>query len=980
MPQPKFKGHAPRALTTAIAGILAMAAAAHAQERSDASKPREELDTITVTGSRVARDFASDSPIVSVKSDALAESGSTSVEQILNQLPQYVPSVTTTSNNPSNGGQANIDLRGLGTQRNLVLLNGRRLPPSNASGSVDVNIVPSSLIERVEVVSGGASAVYGSDAVAGVTNFILKKDFEGVALQSGYSETAESDGAEWMTALTLGSNFAEDRGNAVFNFEYTKRDEVLQGARDFSRVQLGISKQGRSPQGSSTILEGRFDRDSQNPYSQAAVDAVFARYGLPAGSVPRSQPLAFNSDGTLFSTGGGGAQVRHFLGDTSGPDFDPGAYTYNFSPPNALSLPVERWNLAGFANLQLNDHVTAYMQSFFTTYDISTTVAPVPAVNLQVPIDNRFIPQDLRDILASRPDPDAPFSFRQRMLGVGPRITDYKYDVYQLLAGIKGDVGESWHWDFYAATAQMQESEINSNDVNLDRMQEVLDNSAVGDDEPCDGGYNPFAGGPAGLSAGCADFIRTHETNSTTLKYQLAEATFGGKAFAMPAGDAQFSIGAGWRSEDFNFSPDQVIASGASAGFLTQDPLKGAYDMKELFGELYLPLLNDKPLAKNLGLTLGARFSDHSISGSATAYKVEGTWQPNDVLRVRSSYQRAVRAPAIDELFSPAQQNFPPLLEDPCNADSAARTSGPNPAAVRALCVAQGIPEADIDSFASGANGQVETFAGGNRNLEEEKANTITFGFVLDSPFQGSLSNLHASVDYYRIDIDNAIFSVPAGEILLLCYGYAGNNPNYDPNDPACQAINRRTTSSGTASDGTPFIPSQGTANVSKLKTSGIDVQFDWGLDFGGAGKLDLNLLANWLDEWSVAYLPGLPAIDAKGHIGDNIGSALPDYKVFLNAHWNRGPLGIGLRARYLPAMTNKYADYDVNALGVPAVTYLDANASWSFNDAVDLHVGVENATDKQPPLYSASIQMNTDPSTYDVLGRRFYLRANLKF
>jgi iron complex outermembrane receptor protein len=978
MQQPKFKGHASRTLTTAIAGILAMAAAAHAQEQSDSSKPREELDTITVTGSRVARDFASDSPIVSVKSDALAESGSTSVEQMLNQLPQYVPSVTTTSNNPSNGGQANIDLRGLGTERNLVLLNGRRLPPSNADGTVDVNIVPSSLIERVEVVSGGASAVYGSDAIAGVTNFILKKDFTGVALQSGYSETGQGDGAEWMTALTLGSNFADDRGNAVFNFEYTKRDEVLQGDRDFSRVQLGISKQGTIPLGSPTILEGRVDRDPNNAFTQAAYDAVFARYGVAAGSVPRSQSLGFNADGSLFSLGGGGNSVQHFLGNTNTADFDPSAYTYNFSPPNALSLPVERWNLSGFANLQVNDHVTAYMQSFFTTYDISTTVAPVPATGLTIPVDNKFIPQDLRDILASRPDPNAPFSFRQRMEGVGPRITDYKYNVYQLLAGVKGDVGSDWHWDVYAATSQMQESEINSNDVNLDRMQELLDNSAAGDDSPCEGGYDPF--GTGGLSADCATFVRTHETNSTTLKYELAEATFGGKAFAMPAGDAQFSIGAGWRSEDFNFSPDQVIASGASAGFLEQDPLKGAFDMKELFGELYLPLLTDKPFAKNLGLTFGARLSDQSISGSATAYKVEGTWQPTDVLRLRSSYQRAVRAPSIAELFSPAQQNYPPLLEDPCEPTSAARTSGPNPAAVRALCVAQGIPEADIDHFSSGAAGQIETFAGGNRNLEEEKADTWTFGFVLDSPFDGALSNLHASIDYYSISIDNAIFSVPAGEVLLLCYGYAGNNPNYDVNDPACKAINRRTQSNGDPSDGTPFIPSQGTSNVSKLKTSGVDVQLDWGMDLGGAGKIDLNLLANWLDEWSVAYLPGLPSIDYKGHIGDNIAQTLPDYKLFLNAHWNRGPLGVGVRARYLPAMTNKYADYDVNAVGVPAVTYLDANASWAFNDAVDLHVGVENATDKQPPLYSAPIQMNTDPSTYDVLGRRFYLRANLKF
>ena len=964
------------ALTTA----LAIAAPALAQEAPAAPKSQE-LDTITVTGSRVAKDFSSDSPVVSVKADAIAESGSTSIEQALNQLPQFVPSITTTSNNPSNGGQANIDLRGLGTQRNLVLLDGRRLPPSNSDGSVDVNIVPSALIDRIEVVTGGASAVYGSDAIAGVANFILKKNFEGVALQSGYSETAQRDGAEWMSSLTLGSNFADDRGNAVFSFQYTKRDEVLQGDRDFSRVTLDVRKQGNVPQGSGTILEGRFDRDAQNnPYSQAAIDQVFARYGIAPGTVPRSQAIGFNSDGTLFSLGGGGSTVQHFLGDTNTPGFNPDSYTYNFAPPNALSLPVQRWNLAGFANLSLDEHATAYMQSFFTTYDISTTVAPVPAVGLQVPVTNRFIPADLRTLLDSRPDPDAPFSFRQRMQGVGPRITDYSYDVYQLLGGVKGDAGESWHWDVFASTSQVQETEVDKNDVNLDAMQELLDNSAAGDADLCEGGYNPFIG-PAGVSADCADFMRTHETNGTRLKHRLAEATFGGKAFTLPAGDAQFSIGAGWRSEDFDFSPDQVIERGESAGFLQQSPLHGSFDVKELFGELYLPLLSEAKFAKALGFTLGARMSDHSIAGNAQSYKLEGNWQPNDVVRIRTSYQRAVRAPSIFELFSPPTENFPSLVEDPCNADSVARTHGKNPDAVRALCIAQGIPAADIDTFSSGAQGQVQTFAGGNPNLKEEKANTWTFGVVFDSPFDGALENLHASIDYYDIQLNDAIFSIPAGEVLLLCYGYAGNNPNIDPNDPACKAINRVTAPQGNASDGTPWIPSQGTANVSKLSTSGIDLQVDWGADLGAAGKLNVNLLASWLKEWSIAYLPSLAAIDYKGTIGDAVGSALPDYKLFLNAHWNKGPLGLGLRARYLPAMDNKYASYDTfSAIGTPAVTYLDANASWKFTDSVDLHLGVENLTDKQPPLYTTSIQMNTDPSTFDVLGRRFYLRANLKF
>jgi outer membrane receptor protein involved in Fe transport len=978
--------HRPETAIFLLAGVAA-AGPALAQQPPPTQGQAQEMDVVTVTGSRVKRDFSSDSPIVSVGTDVLTQTGTSSIEQVLNQLPQFVPSITTTSNNPANGGQANIDLRGLGTLRNLVLMDGRRLPPSNSDGTVDVNVVPAALIDHVEVATGGASAVYGSDAIAGVTNFIMKKNFEGVALQSSYGETGEHDGAEWMSSLTMGSNFADDRGNAVFSFQYTKRDQVLQGARDFSRVQLDVSRAGNLPQGSGTIIEGRYDRASNNLHSQAAMDQVFAQYGAAPGTVPRGQNIGFNADGTLFSIGTGlPDSVVNFRGDQDAAGFNSSSYSYNFAPPNALSLPVNRWNLAGFANLDMSEHTTAYMQAFFTTYDTGTTLAPVPATNLTVPVTNPYIPNDLRTLLASRPDPDADFTYRQRMEGVGPREGNNDYSVYQLLGGLRGTVGEDLQWNVYASTAQVRGEEVLNNDVSLTRMEELLDSPTGGADE-CDGGYNPFVG-PAGLSPACADYLRSYFTTRTTLEHRMAEATLGGTAFKMPAGDAQFSVGVSWRDESFEFNPDSAIARGDSVGFLQQDPLAGSFNMKELFGELYLPVLEDARFAKNLGFTLGARVSDHSSSGTAQSYKLEGSWQPADAVRFRSSYQRAVRAPSISELFSPANQNFPSLLEDPCDATSKVRTAGPTADAanggngkVRDLCVAQGIPLADVDSFSSGAVGQVETFGGGNPDLKEETADTFTLGLVLDSPWQGALSNLHASVDYYNIQLKDAIFSVPAGEIVLLCYGYAGNNPDLDVNDPACRSINRLTNSKGEPSDGTPWVPSQGTSNVSSLETAGIDFQVDWGMDMGGAGRLDLNLMANWLQKWQIDYLPSIAAIDYKGTIGDQVGSALPDYKLFFNTRWNRGPLGLGLRARYLPAMANKYSSYDtVTTLGVPSITYLDVNASWKFGDAVDLHLGVENATNEQPPLYTASIQMNTDPSTYDVLGRRYYLRANLQF
>ena len=980
------RNHRPETALLLLSGVAA-AFPAFSQQAPEPEKQAQELDVVTVTGSRVKRDFASDSPIVSVSTEALTQTGANSIEQVLNQLPQFVPSITTTSNNPANGGQANIDLRGLGTLRNLVLMDGRRLPPSNSDGTVDVNIVPAALIERVEVATGGASAVYGSDAIAGVTNFIMKKNFEGVALQTEYGETAQDDGAEWMSSLTLGSNFADDRGNAVFSFQYNKRDEILQGARDFSNATLAVTKGGKEPQGSGTIVEGRYDRALANPHSQAAMDQVFAQYGAAPGTVARGQGIGFNSDGTLFTTGTGAPNsVANFRGDKNAVGFNPDSFSYDFAPPNALSLPVNRWNLAGFANLNLTEHANAYMQAFYTSYETETQLAPVPATGLTIPVTNPYIPADLRTLLVSRPDPTADFTYRQRMEGVGPRQGTNDYDVFQLLGGVRGDLGEDLHWDIYASTAQVRGTEFLNNDVSLTRMQELLE-SPTGGTDVCDGGYNPFKG-PGGLSTACADYLRSYFTNRTSLEHRVAEATLSGKAFAMPAGDAQFSVGVSWRDESYAFKPDAALARGDSAGFNQVGALDGSFNMKEVFGELYLPVLDNARFAKNLGFTLGARSSDHSVSGTAQSYKLEGSWQPVDAVRFRASYQRAVRAPSINELFSPATKNFPPLLEDPCDATSAVRTSGVNAdianhgnGKVRALCVAQGIPLADIDTFSSSTGVQVETFGGGNPDLKEETANTFTAGFVLSSPWEGAFSNMHASVDYYNIKLKDAIFSIPAGEIVLLCYGYAGNNPNFDPNDPACKALNRVTDSKGNPSDGTAWVPSQGTANVSSLNTSGIDLQLDWGLDLGKAGKVDLNLMANWLQNWEISYLPTLAAIDRTGTIGDQVGSALPDYKLFLNTRWSYGPFGLGLRARYLPAMTNKYADYDpVNTVGTSSVTYLDVSASWNFGESVDLHLGVDNATDQQPPLYSAPVQMNTDPSTFDVLGRRYFLRANMHF
>jgi outer membrane receptor protein involved in Fe transport len=528
------------------------------------------------------------------------------------------------------------------------------------------------------------------------------------------------------------------------------------------------------------------------------------------------------------------------------------------------------------------------------------------------------------------------------------------------------------------STARMTQTTFLNNDVSSERLAELLE-SPDGGVAKC-GGYNPFSG-PEGLAPGCANYVRAYFTNRTTLDSSMAEATFGGKAFSLPAGDAKFSIGGSWREESFDFRPDLAVANDDLLGFNQQNPLKGGFHVTDLFGELYLPVLTGKTLAKEIGFTLGARTSDHSIAGRSDSFKLEGNWQMFDAMRLRASYQRAVRAPSIFELFSPPDENNPSLLEDPCDNNSAARNFGANADTrhggnngIRTLCIAQGIRADSIDTYTF-TNTQIPTRGGGNADLSEEQGDTFTFGVVFD------FEKLRASVDFYDIKLSDAIFSVPAGEVLLLCYGFSGNNAALDPNDPACRAVNRTTDLDGGAANGRPSVPSQGTDNVSTLRTAGIDVQVDVPVSLGAAGKLDLNLLGNWLQKWQIAYLPGLPTIDYRGTIGDCIACAFPEYKLLFNARWTLANFGAGLRVQYLPAMENKYASYDsFTTVGVPSITYLDANLSWRMDDKLELRAGIENLTDETPPVYTAAIQMNTDPSTYDVLGRRYFLRANLKF
>jgi iron complex outermembrane receptor protein len=984
MANPQIKRAVRVALIAASAGSASLYGAASVAQES-------ELEQIVVTGSRIQRqDFEAASPVVSVTSETFDQLGVRNAETLVNTLPQVVPSFSTGNNNPG-GGQAFINLRGLGEVRNLVLVDGKRMTPGNESGIVDINTIPTGLIERVEIISGGASAVYGSDAVAGAVNFILKKNFNGVEIGGQYGVSEKGDVGNGTIDITMGSDFADGRGNAVFFASYDDREALTKGDRAFSAQAVSLT---------SYFPQGNYFQGANGP-TQEAVDAVFGGYGVAPGlvSATDSGGFSFNQDGTLFSVSAGGAtSVQNYRGDPNDIDlanfFYPDRYSYNFEPWNKLIIPQERVSLGAQADFDVTEKVEVYTRLLFTNYSSQTALAPSPAPTgsnitnpdagsfFTVPVTNPFVQAnpDLMALLNSR-EGDAPslpgagadedFLYRRRFVESGPRVEGYERDTYQILLGTRGDITDNWSFDVYAAHGKYLSMENQDGNVSVTAVEQLLD-APDGGASLCEGGLNPF--GANNLSADCAKYVTRLAKNTVTLEQNLAEATISGDLFSLPAGAVSSAFGALWQEQMFKFLPDSLLSSGDVAGFTAQDEIIGRVSNKDLFAEIYVPVLAGVPGVQNLGVTLGYRWSDHSNSGANNSYKAEVDWSVVDSFRVRGSYQRAVRAPNIGELFSPQQEDNPEVT-DPCNIDSAVRT-GPDAAAARALCLAQGVPAALIDSY-NQTTDQIDALAGGNPDLGEETADTYTIGFVWRPDFA---SRLTMSLDYYNIEVKDVIASIDPSIVAGRCFNADGANPDFSPDNFYCSLFGRD--SIGQIQD---LLETQN--NLAVLRTDGLDLQVDYGFDIGRYGSIGLNLVTNYVFSFEEQQLPGDIFQDFVGTIGTSPGETLPEWKATVSLSWNIGDVSTQLRARFLPSMDHEETvlvgskDPDeCGCNGVDSITYLDLTASWQLMDALTLRLGVENLTDEDPLLYDPHVDSGTDPSTYDVIGRRYFLGATYKF
>jgi outer membrane receptor protein involved in Fe transport len=947
----------------AAACAAVCSAPAFAQPAATASGASQ---TVIVTGSRIARiDALAESPIVTVGAEQIQQSGVVTVEQFLNTLPQVTPALSSQSNNPSSNGRAFIDLRGLGSGRNLVLINGRRGMGSTGGGVVDVNTIPTQLIDRVEVITGGAATTYGADAVAGVVNFIMKRNFQGVELDAQMRQTEQSDGEEKSASLTLGGAFDGGRGSAVFSAGYFKRDAIYKGARGFSAQADGAT--GIFPGGSIAL--------GTNTFSQAAVDTAFGPNACNPNGGARG--FGFNPDGSLFCTGVDGVANRNVVGYT-GPAsqiaqrFFPDSFSYNFEPDNILVLPLERWSMYAAVDYEVNKHFKPYASLQFTNYNALQELAPTPGGGFILPLSNPFLPQQTRDLAATRANPTANLSFNKRFNGLGGRTGFNTHDVWQLVAGTTGDLGllDFWTYDVYATYGRSVQNEIQGGNVRVPRFNGVLANPATEGGGVC-ATWNPF--GLDAIPAACARYIGLEAKNLTTVVQQNAEATVSGPLFNLPSGSVDAVFGVSYRELEFKFQPDSGLQPGQVVGFNEQLPVSGRLTFEDIFVEGVVPLLKDMPMVKNLSLTLGARSTNSNISGTDSSYKATVDWALNDTVRFRGGVQSAIRAPNVNELFAPQLNNFPNFNnEDPCNTTgsiAAIYRNGPNAAQVQALCAAQSAVAggaAFVQPFA-----QAQAIVGGNPNLGPEKATSFTAGFVIQPS-----RNFAATVDYWSIDLEEVIAAVGATTIIQRCFNRDGANPTYDINNQWCQLYRRD------QADGRVIDLLQLSRNQAFTKVSGIDVALDFGLNLDTMGALRWNIQGSWQEKYQSQTTSVDPVIDFDGTIGSGTGSSVPKWRFNISTSYTLGDLNVTLVSRYIDKMvhSNTRNTPPGNGTGTPATWYHDLSARYALTKSVTLRGGISNLLDQQPRLYSPNVQSNTDPSTFDVLGRRYFVGVNAKF
>lgn len=937
--------------TPAIAqvGTPANATGTSATGDQQVTTPDDESATeVVVTGSRIARrDLESAAPVAVVKAEEFALSGAVNVESVLNSLPQAVPATTSASNNPG-GGVATLDLRGLGANRSLVLVNGRRYMFYDVNQLTDLNTIPAFLLDGVDVVTGGASAVYGSDAIAGVVNFRLRNNLEGIEAGGQYNITEDGDGARYQAYLAVGGKLGE-RGHATVYGEYYNRKSVFAGARPFSSETLGDDGAGGLvAAGSPTTNFGR-------------LTSTYAAANCPAGNI-------YCGGGAIYTQAGiARPRVATDL--------------YNFGAVNYLQVPQERYLLGAYADYEIADGHTVYMEASFVNNRVANELAATPvtgvrqvsiaAVSPFISAANIAALNQLDSVATTGNtvgDGIVPLSVTRRTTETGGRNTLDERNAFRILTGVRGNLTEAFNYDLSYMYARTRNANVQRGNISNSAFNAGLNGTAPA--------INIF--GPNTLTPAMVNQISILAQNGDVSTLEVLNANVSGSLFNLGTGadDVGIAIGGEYRRMASEFIPDTALSSGDVIGFNAGQATAGAYNVKEVFGELRVPIAARTPGFYELELTGAARYSDYSLGAVGGVWTYAGgiKYAPVKGVAFRGQYQRAVRAPNVAELFGGLAVGFP-AASDPC-ATPAAASAG----ALRDLCIATGVPAAAVGTEGVQEAEQIQGQFGGNPNLQEEVSDSYTAGVVL-TPLPG----LSITADYYNIKVKNAIDTFGGGlnSALNLCY-----NVQRNINSPYCQTFVGTRNAQGQIQDAA--LPVLLNANTGTLRTEGVDVQLSYiqrlGMSLWGNedSRISFSILGSYLKKFEVTPAADDPdtSTDCRGLFGTRIcGNPRPKYKINGRLSWMDGPVTTSFRWRHLGSVRDDDDGTDYTVERIKSYNLFDLAFAFDATDNLNLTAGVQNLFDKKPPIVGSNQeQTNTYPSAYDTLGRDYFISARLKF
>ena len=955
-----------------VSGLALGMQAATAQDAAP-----EAMQKVEVTGSRIPTlNTDGISPMVVLGAKDIKIDGVRNVESLLNNLPQVFASQ---SGNVVNGatGTATVNLRGLGDNRTLVLVDGRRMPAgSPGTSAADLNQIPSALIKRVEVMTGGAGAVYGADAVAGVVNFIMNDSFEGVQVElngSGYNHQQNNprgvadivakraatnpsqfavpgnksfDGRSKDASLLIGGNFADGKGNATLFFSYKKDDALLQSERDFSACSLSATAAGFACGGSGTNATGRF--------TNTKTDAVYT-------TTASGDPRAYNGD----------------------------LDAYNFGPINHLQRPDERYGVAASARYDLTDKLRIYSNFAFHDDKSDAQIAPGGLFGnvYNIKYDNPMLTPAMRNAMSLfAPGDSTDVVIQRRNVEGGGRDALFTNTSYRMLFGAKGEVGK-WAYDVYAQTSKVRFSGSSDNYFSKERGNKALDvvnvngvatcaAKVAGTDPNCVP-YNPWALGavtPEQLAyiqiPGQQFGYTQQQVQSGNIGADLGE--YGIKVPGTKTG-VGVSFGAERRVEQIELNPDgpsQNFDLDGSGGPVS--PVKGRYVVKDVFGELRVPLLEDKPFAELLSTNLSFRHTKIDTGVSANTYGLGLEWQPMAMVKVRASHQKAVRAPNIIELFSPAGNNLYDNDEDPC--------AGATPTATLAQCARTGVTAAQYGRIQDSPAGQYNYLAGGNPNLKPETSKSNTLGLVI-----APMRNLTVTMDYFDIKVDDTISNVSPTTTLEKCLGTG---------DAAfCSQITRDRLGTLWLLPEASIIGTN--TNIGSLRTKGLDLGFSYDQKVGAYGRMGLVMNGTYLKSFEVEEMPGEGSYDCAGlyNGAGKCGQARPKWRHKLRLNWNTPwQTDLAVTWRYFKAVDIETTSSNPLLSGIArpvertlgAMNYIDLAGTYALTKKISLTAGINNLFDRDPPLTSQAGtgvgNANTFPSMYDALGRKIFMSLTARF